>query len=106
MSDQQSLFGSETQHPNDRLENETSHIVSHMPDKRPSRKMRRLVDHLEAIDDPVQRARLAGEIRELADRLFASSVIEANRSGHTWREIGAALGIPFQTLYRRYGGFD
>ena len=27
----------------------------------------------------------------------------ANRDGMTWRQIGAELGVPFQTLYRRYG---
>ena len=32
--------------------------------------------------------------------LIAWAIVEA---GKTWREIGAALDIPFQTLHRRYG---
>jgi len=33
----------------------------------------------------------------------ADCIRDANRAGLTWREIGAQLGVPFQTIYRRYG---
>src|SRR5437764_554862 len=62
-----------------------------------------LVRRLEHADDPVSRARLGVEIRDLAEEMVASSIRDANEQGITWRSMGADLGVPFQTLYRRYG---
>jgi hypothetical protein len=52
----------------------------------------------------IERARVAAELRDMADQLVAKSIREANKAGETWRQIGADLGVPYQTLYRRYGG--
>jgi hypothetical protein len=62
-----------------------------------------LVDRLASKNDPVDRAAVAAEIRDVAEGLVSSSIQDANREGMTWRQIGAELDIPFQTLYRRYG---
>ena len=53
--------------------------------------------------DPLARARAAIALRDLAAEVFASSIRDASEAGKTWREIGAALDMPFQTLHRRYG---
>ena len=53
--------------------------------------------------DALERARIAARVRDLADQLVASSIRDASRTGRTWREIGTALDVPFQTLHRRYG---
>src|SRR5262245_20938130 len=55
---------------------------------------------LATVDDPLERARLAGQLRDLAAAAFASSIRDASANGRTWREIGAALDVPFQTLHR------
>lgn len=55
-------------------------------------------------DTSLEQARLATEVRDLADRVVGDSIREAKRAGETWRQIGADLGVPFQTLFRRYGG--
>ena len=54
-------------------------------------------------NDPIDRAKLATEARDLAEALVEETILDANRAGITWRELGAGLGVPFQTLYRRYG---
>jgi hypothetical protein len=56
-----------------------------------------------AANDPLERARLAAQLRDLAADAVASNIRDASNRGKTWREIGAALEIPFQTLHRRYG---
>jgi hypothetical protein len=61
-----------------------------------------LIDRLTQEDEPVARAAVAAEIRDLAERIVATSVRDANREGMTWRQIGAELEVPFQTLFRRY----
>ena len=74
-----------------------------MGDKRKDRRIATLANRLLATDDNLDRARLAAELRYLAESIVASSIRDANRRGMTWRQIGAELGITFQTLYRRYG---
>jgi hypothetical protein len=54
--------------------------------------------------DPVERARLAIQVERAAEMIIDASLREANGAGVTWREIGARVGVPFQTLHRRYGG--
>lgn len=88
-----------------RLQTETSRpTLSAMPDKRTMGRLRRLCLQLEEAATPLERARVAAEVRDMAERIVAEAVRGANRGGQTWREIGAELGVPFQTLYRRYGG--
>jgi hypothetical protein len=60
-------------------------------------------EQLVAARDPLERARLAAQLRDLAADAVASGIRDASNTGKTWREIGAALNIPFQTLHRRYG---
>jgi hypothetical protein len=43
------------------------------------------------------------ELRDLAEAIVTASIRDANRRGLSWREIAADLGVPFQTVYRRYG---
>jgi len=74
-----------------------------MPDKRSLRRLGTLAAKIESTTDPTKRAALASELRDIADRLVADSITQANRVGLTWRQIGTELGVPFQTLYRRYG---
>jgi hypothetical protein len=101
---QQALFElvaeSATQHC---PEAETDASLSHMRDTKPQRRLATLAKRIQQVTDPIDRARCAAELRDLAEALVATSVREANRAGLTWREIGAELGIPFQTLNRRYG---
>ena len=61
-----------------------------------------LVRRLRRTTDPLERVEVAAELRDLAEGTVAEAVREANQSGATWRAIGARLGIPFQTLHRRY----
>jgi DNA invertase Pin-like site-specific DNA recombinase len=77
--------------------------VSGMRDRDSVRRLAALVKKLEAADDPMQRAIIAIEIRDSAEAAVSSSVREVNRQGLTWRKIGREFGVPFQTLYRRYG---
>ena len=65
-----------------------------MPDKRAIRRLANLAQRLQAAEQPLERAKLATEIRDLADGLIASSIRDANRAGTTWREIGSELGVP------------
>ena len=54
--------------------------------------------------DPIERARAAADVRNLAEVIVAASIRQANDAGSTWRELGDRLAVPFPTLYRRYGG--
>lgn len=80
------------------------HRPSPIRDEQPVVRLRRLCDQLQQAVTPLDRARVAAEIRDKAEGLVAEAVREGNRGGLTWREIGAEFGVPFQTLYRRYGG--
>lgn len=85
-------------------ESETdSDRLSRMGDKRRVRRLSMLADRLQRATDPIDRAKLATEARDLAEALVEETILDANRAGVTWRELGAGLGVPFQTLYRRYG---
>lgn len=66
--------------------------------------LRRLCEQLQQAGTPLDRARVAAEIMDKAEGLVAEGVRRANQGGLTWRQMGAELGVPFQTLYRRYGG--
>lgn len=85
------------------LQPETPATVSPMRDNRRARRLSTLAERIQRADEPIEVARLAGQLRDLAEQLVASSIRDANRAGAAWRDIGAALDIPFQTLYRRYG---
>jgi hypothetical protein len=74
-----------------------------MRDKRSEQRASRLATKLTATTDPIDRARIAADLRDLAESIVATSVRDANAGGTTWRQIATDLGVPFQTLYRRYG---
>jgi len=78
-------------------------MLSIMGDKKELRRVDTLVRRLRSSTTSIDRARAAAEVRDVAEELVARSIREANGAGQTWRQIGAELGIPFQTLYRRYG---
>lgn len=63
-----------------------------------------LVQRLRRAGTLLERARLASEVREVAEELVGVAIRDANYAGATWRQIGVELGVPFQTLFRRYGG--
>jgi hypothetical protein len=93
-----------TPRPDVRLDPETHNdSLSRMADKRRIRRLSTIADKLQHAADPVDRAKLATQARDLAEALVEETILDANRAGITWRELGAGLGIPFQTLYRRYG---
>jgi DNA invertase Pin-like site-specific DNA recombinase len=77
--------------------------LSRMGDKRRVRRLSTIADRLQRATHPLDRAKLATEARDLAEALVEETILEANQAGVTWREIGAGLGVPFQTVYRRYG---
>src|SRR5438477_2054627 len=77
--------------------------LSRMGDKRRARRLSVIADKLQRASDPVERAQLAAEARNVAEALVQETILDANRAGITWRQLGAGLGVPFQTLYRRYG---
>lgn len=53
--------------------------------------------------DPLDRlSRAAADHGRAATKLEAA-VLTARQAGHSWRAIGRAAGLPFQTLARRYG---
>jgi len=72
-------------------------------DKRRVVRLGKLAGKLARTTDLLDQARLALEIRDLAEAVVVDCVREANDAGRTWRQIGTNLGVPFQTLFRRYG---
>jgi hypothetical protein len=101
---QTSLFELQTEPTDVCPEWETASTVSQVRDSKEVRRLVFLSGRLQRAVEPVERAKLAAELRDLAEAQVEANVREANAAGATWREIGADLGIPFQTLYRRYGG--
>ncbi len=86
------------------LADETMAKVGSMRDAKAVTRLVSIVDRLWGSADPVEQARLAAEARDVAEAIFETSLREAKGAGVTWRELGAALDLPFQTLHRRYGG--
>lgn len=86
------------------LKTETVDALSRKQDRERCRHLVSLAARVQRSSDPIERACLATAARDAADALVDASIAEANRAGTTWRDIGARLGIPFQTLHRRYGG--
>jgi hypothetical protein len=84
----------------------TVDAVSDVRDGPEISRLQTLLRRLRHAGNSLERARLAAEIRDLADRVVGDSIREANRDGEAWRQIGAVLGVPFQTLFRRYGGVE
>lgn len=83
---------------------ETIDDLSRVPDDDSARRLVSLAEHAQRSTDPLDRARFAAEARDLAEQIVEATIREVNAAGVTWREIGAPLDVPFQTLHRRYGG--
>ena len=98
---QQALFdGPASERPRRRAK---TSAASQQRDKKATDPLELCVAQLSTTSDALDRARLASRIRDIATELVASSIRDASRAGTTWREIGTALDVPFQTLHRRYG---
>ena len=54
--------------------------------------------------DALERARLVAELERLTRSALERAIVGAHRAGCSWRVIGTHLGIPYQTVHRRYGG--
>src|ERR1700722_4137642 len=52
--------------------------------------------------DPTERLRALAQLRRDLDALETELAADALRAGHTWREIGAALGVSKQAAHRRH----
>jgi hypothetical protein len=100
---QLSLFEADAEVPSTRLEDETRPTLSPMRDTRRVIRLGKLAAQLGRANEPLDQARLAVEIRDLAESVVVDCVREASDAGWTWRQIGEHLGIGFQTLSRRYG---
>ena len=88
---------------NSRRKTKTRAVPSRMRDAPAEDPLSVAVAQIALTSDALERARIAVRVRDLADQLVESSIRDASRSGRTWRDIGSALDIPFQTLHRRYG---
>ena len=97
---QASLFDAPA--PADRPKSETASVPSVPHDDGVSR-LRTVVSQLGRCSNPVDRIRFAVEVKAAAEGLITQAVHEARSCGRSWRELGADLGVPFQTLFRRYG---
>lgn len=69
-------------------------------------RLRDLVSALRRASAPIDRIRLGLELRVVAERVVTFAMTDARHEGHSWRQLGASLGVPFQTLFRRYGSSD
>jgi hypothetical protein len=50
----------------------------------------------------LQTVRRAGRLVLQAQERFLNAVLTARRDGCTWRQIGTAAGVPYQSLHRRF----
>ena len=62
-----------------------------------------VVSELRRHPAPAVRVRLARELEEVAELIVREAIGEVRGRGLSWREVGAELGVPFQTLFRRFG---
>lgn len=76
-------------------------MLSQIRDNRTSRLVT-LARRIEACTDDLKRATMLIELATLTAEATARAVRRANAAGMTWREIGSRVGLPYQTLYRRY----
>ena len=61
-----------------------------------------VVSELRRHPAPAERVRLARELEQVAELIVREAIGEVRGRGLSWREVGAELGVPFQTLFRRY----
>ncbi|AHC23904.1 MULTISPECIES: DUF3887 domain-containing protein [Mycobacteriaceae] len=58
---------------------------------------------LSADQDPLATVGIAREVKEDAESLLAAAVQRARTAGHTWQQVGDALGITRQAAFQRFG---
>jgi uncharacterized NAD(P)/FAD-binding protein YdhS len=56
--------------------------------------------------EPLDRLREACRVSTALDKLTRESVQRAREAGHSWTQIGEALGVTKQTAWERYSGED
>ena len=56
--------------------------------------------------DPLDGLREASCVSTALDKLTRESVQRARTAGHSWTQIGEALGVTKQTAWERYSGDD
>ena len=56
--------------------------------------------------EPLDGLREACRVSTALDKLARESVQRAREAGHTWTQIGEALGVTKQTAWERYSGED
>ena len=54
------------------------------------------------MENPLRAIGEAATMVTNADRQLAAAIQAARAAGRSWREIGIAAGVPYQTLHRRY----
>jgi hypothetical protein len=67
-------------------------------------KLLRVATAVSREQDALERARLMAELERMTGSALERAIVGAHRAGYSWRTIGTHLGIPFQTVHRRYGG--
>jgi hypothetical protein len=77
--------------------------VSRMRDSRSMQKLVRVATAASQEQDDLERARLVTELERLTGSALERAIVGAHRAGYSWRTIGTYLGIPYQTLHRRFG---
>ena len=55
-----------------------------------------------ALKPSLQQVAAAAEAAARAQARLAQAVAAARRAGDSWRHIGAAAGVPYQTLHRQF----
>lgn len=56
--------------------------------------------------EPLDALREACRVSTALDKLIRESVRRAREAGHSWTQIGEALGVTKQTAWERYSGED
>jgi hypothetical protein len=56
--------------------------------------------------EPLDGLREACRVSTALDKLTRESVQRAREAGHSWTQIGEALGVTKQTAWERYSGED
>ena len=65
-------------------------------------RLTKLASNADRSHDPCERAKLLVDLRAVIDGRLEDAVAEARAAGTSWRQLAARLGVPYQTLHRRY----
>ena len=65
-------------------------------------RIRDLAAEVRADKHPDNRAPKLVELQRLSGEALRDTIDECLEEGFSWRQIGAAAGVPFQTLQRQY----